>query len=161
MDLNDLTKCSGIAIRRLRYVIFHNLVPGIGSVDGGRGFLRSFSPYEAFAIAAAALLLDSGVKRQLVAECFQQLGGTPVSNASNSVSLQMAFSTRGPASILIADGRYARLCATLLKRGKAIDTGWRGMNGGTPPVEFDPAVLLQVRLAPLRAAVQQAAAREH
>ncbi|MDB6085822.1 MAG: hypothetical protein JWN43_3703 [Gammaproteobacteria bacterium] len=160
MDLSDLASCSGIAIRRLRYVISHGLVPKISRVEEGRGWVRSFSEFEAFSIALAALLLDAGVKRQLAQECLRQLSRTsaPIGPVEQ-VPLHVAFSSRGPASILIGDGRCLRLRTSLLKRTGVFDTGWAGNGDGSIPEDYEPIVLLQVNLAPLREAVKRVAAK--
>lgn len=158
MELTDLSRCSGITLRRLRYAIYHALVPGVQPKDIGRGSIRSFTDYESFGIALAAMLFDAGLKRPLVAGCLWQLSQkfdrtVPVQD----VPLYTAFVSLGPASILIGDGRYVRLRASRHPRKGVLDTGWTNSDGERPITKYEPVVLLQVNLDRLRDAVKRSA----
>src|SRR5690348_15055905 len=69
MDLISLAQRTGIAPRRLRYAIYHTLMPGVSRVDRGKGAVRHFTDFEAFGVALAATLLDAGLKRDVVSDC--------------------------------------------------------------------------------------------
>src|ERR1700704_3473478 len=81
MDIAQLAIRTGLPIRRLRYVFDHQILPGTRHAEG-RGIPRSFLAFEGFGIALAALLLEAGLKRWLVALCFDavQIGrSVPIS----------------------------------------------------------------------------------
>lgn len=160
MELTELASCSGIPLRRLRYAIYHAVMPGVDRVDVGRGSVRSFTDYEAFGIALAAMLFDAGIRRKLVEGCLRLLSESrdrtmPI----QEVPLYAAFVSHGPATILIGDGRYVRLRASRHARRGVLDTGWVSPDGSTPPGAFEPVVCLQVNLGPLRGAVKGSAAK--
>ncbi|MBY0312873.1 MAG: hypothetical protein K2W85_12450, partial [Phycisphaerales bacterium] len=67
MDLNELAVRTGLPVRKLRYVLDHRILPGRQSVASGHGVPRTFTPFEGYAIALAARLLDAGVTRKLIA----------------------------------------------------------------------------------------------
>ena len=48
MNLISLAQRTGIAPRRLRYAIYHTLMPGVRSVEHGKGAVRHFTHFEAF-----------------------------------------------------------------------------------------------------------------
>ena len=68
--LTDIQERTGIVKELLRYVVDQKLLPGLrrSSAAGsrGRGIPRSFVADEALAIACAAQLLDTGLRRQAV-----------------------------------------------------------------------------------------------
>jgi hypothetical protein len=151
MDLVTLSKETGIALRRLRYTIFHVLVPGIRRVEVGRGSVRQFTEFEAFGLALATMLLDAGLKRDLVKKCIQVLAqgrrlGAPVSD----VPLYQVFASRGPATVYIADRSYFRLRAGKAGGLKVLDTGWVRSGSQVARSDYDPVVVLSVNVAALR-----------
>src|SRR4051812_18707739 len=110
MDLVTLARRTRIDPRRLRYAIYHTLVPGVGRVDVGRGSVRWFTEFEAFGIALAAMLHDAGMKRSLVADCVRALTALPGrERQAHDVPLYRAFTSRGPAHLLVGDRTYVRL----------------------------------------------------
>ena len=156
MDLLEIARRTGIEPRRLRYAIYHTLMPGVSPVDVGRGSVRRFTEFEAFGIALAAMLLDAGLKRNLVTECIDLLARragreTP----TNDIPLFRAFASRGTARLDVADGRYVRLRIGSTVGRKSPETAWERTNGGRPvPTDYDPLVLLSVNVTPLREALR-------
>src|SRR2546429_7926187 len=69
MDLAELATRTGLPPRRLRYVLDHRVLPGMKDWGEGRGIPRVFTTFESFGIALAALLLECGLIRGLVASC--------------------------------------------------------------------------------------------
>ena len=45
-DLAEISQSSGVKVRKLRYVLDHQLLPGAQDVSQGRGTARSFTPFE-------------------------------------------------------------------------------------------------------------------
>ena len=62
-DLAEISQSSGVKVRKLRYVLDHQLLPGAQDVSQGRGTARSFTPFESFALVVAALMLEAGLRR--------------------------------------------------------------------------------------------------
>ncbi len=156
MDLNELAARTGLPVRKLRYVLDHRILPGLQGVASGHGVPRTFTPFEGFAIALAARLLDAGVTRKLIATVLGTVcRPTGSTQAPLDVPLFRAY-TAEAGSIEIGDGLYLRLSAP--KRpgvGNALDTGWLPLEsaenvGG----DYIPLVRLAVELGALAQAVQ-------
>jgi len=155
MDLMEIARRSGMPPRRLRYAIYHTVVPGIEKVDVGRGSVRRFTPYEGFCIALAAQLLDAGIKRDVVRAAIRVLSAsfgwqTPL----EAVPLYRAVAGRGrsPTEVQIADGRHFRVRAGAAPPLKALDTGWLcddGSGHGGAGGHFEPAVVVAANAGPL------------
>ena len=85
MRLAQIADCTGIGIRRLRYVVDHDLVPALPAGGGGRGRSRDFTPFQAFTVAAAAQLLEAGISRPMVCRILLDLGGADKSRGRKSL----------------------------------------------------------------------------
>lgn len=68
MDLQELSKRTGIPVRRLRYCVDHDLIPGlkINTPTGEVGRRRKFGKDAGFGIACAAVLIGRGFDRNTV-----------------------------------------------------------------------------------------------
>jgi hypothetical protein len=158
MDLMDIARRSGLEPRRLRYAIYHTLVPRVSRVEVGRGSVRRFTEFEAFGVALAATLLEAGLRRDLTAECMEalarRLGRT--TTAVNDVPLYLALASRGTARLDVADRRYVRLRVGPTAGRKPSDTGWQptAPAGATAPTGYEPLVLLSINITPLRDAIR-------
>jgi hypothetical protein len=159
MNLSEISRRTGIAPRRLRYAIYHVLVPGVERADLGRGWERHFTAFEAFGIAVAAKLLESGVKREVVAAALEALVGrygreTPQSK----IPLWRGFSLTGRLAtcleLFVGDGRYFRLRGTASAGRGSFDSGWIPGSGQPALAEpFMPVVLVTANLLPLLRAI--------
>src|SRR5436305_10094627 len=110
MDQMTIAHRTGIARRRLRYAIYHTPAPGVSRVEGGKGSVRHFTSFEAFGIALTSLLLNAGLRRELVIDCIDVLARrygreTPLAD----IPLYRAFQTRGTARLDVGDRLYVRL----------------------------------------------------
>jgi hypothetical protein len=156
MDLMSIAKRSGIQPRRLRYVVYHLLVPGIERAAVGKGSVRHFTAFEAFGLAFSATLLDAGLSRQFASEVLAALVRSlsrqqPVSQ----IPLYRAFASRGDVHVDVADRRHARV------RGRdslnrELPAAWIPLDAEAPgqSADFQPTILLTVNLSSLRDAIK-------
>ncbi len=156
MDLNGLAARTDLPIRKLRYVLDHRILPGLEGVASGHGVPRTFTPFEGFAIALAARLLDAGLTRKLIAAALgtvcRPTGSMP---APADVPLFRAY-TAGAGSLEIGDGLYVRLCAPRRPGvGNALDTGWLPIERTENITgDYTPVVRVTVDLGTFAQAVQ-------
>lgn len=155
MDTAELTIRTGVPIRKLRYVLDHRILPGLEGVASGHGVPRTFTPFEGFAIALAARLLDAGVTRKLIAAALGTVCRPTVSAETLDVPLFRAY-TAGAGSIQIGDGLYVRLCAPRRPGvGNALDTGWLPIECSENVTgDYTPVVRVTVELGTFAQAVQ-------
>jgi hypothetical protein len=156
MDTAELTARTGVPIRKLRYVLDHRILPGLQGVGSGHGVPRTFTPFEGFAIALAARLLDAGVTRKLIAAVLGTVcrpTGSP--QAPPDVPLFRAY-TAATGSIEIGDGLYVRLRAPRRPGvGNALDTGWLPLESSEKVTgDYIPVVRVTVELGTFAQAVQ-------
>jgi len=159
MDLMAIAQRTGIAPRQLRYAIYHTLMPGVSQVHVGKGSLRSFTEFEAFGIALAAMLLDAGLKRDLVSECIKVLSRQYGRNtALSEIPLYRAYSSRGKVHLDIGDRIYVRSRADQNTDGKSLDAGWQRVDARImAPTNYEPVVLLSLNVTRLRDALKSSA----
>jgi hypothetical protein len=157
MDIMDIACRSGVDPRRLRYAVYHMLMPGVARVSVGRGSIRHFMGSEAFGIALAAMLLDAGLKRELVIDCFKVVTNQHAAAApSASNPLDRAFISRGPVHLEVGDRRFVRLRAGRARGSESFDTGWIPADGGmAAPADYEPVVAVRINLTPLREALRE------
>jgi hypothetical protein len=151
MDIAELARRTGLPTRRLRYALDHRVMP-VGRVEEGRGIPRSFTAFEAFALACAALLLESGLKRRLVQACLHATAGRFTrATQIREIPLYQAYSARS-AWLEVGDGVCLRLHGKGQPGvGKDFDTGWQLLRKELAgPVKFSPLVLLQIDLTGLK-----------
>jgi hypothetical protein len=105
----QLACLTGLPVRKLRYVFDHRLLPGMRPGSSGHGVSRTFTDFEGFSIALAALLLDSGFSRKLVAATFVA-ACRPFGSSRNAteVPLFRAY-TLAAGRVEIGDARYLRI----------------------------------------------------
>ena len=155
MDVETIARKTRLSPRTLRYAIYHGVAAGIDKIGEGKGVVRSYTPFEAFGIAVAAKLLESGLKRDFAQQCLSALvRGRPHSNI-NQLPLARALNMRsGEVYVDVADRKYIRL------RGgsghSTINTGWMAATttGNPPAANPEPDVMVSVRLSGLRDALR-------
>ncbi len=153
MDVLTIAAKTGLRPRTLRYVIFHAVAAGIEQTGEGKGVRRNFTDFESFALAVAAKMLESGLKRDLVVQCIATLSdGGREKPMMNQRPLFRALHSIGNVQVELADGTYVRLRAGA--GSNAYDSGWLPVGGGPPSTDPDFEVLIQMKLKRLRDAVQ-------
>ena len=155
MDVENIAQKTRLSPRILRYAIYHGVAAGIDKIGDGKGIQRKYTPFEAFGIAVAAKLMDSGFKRDLAQRCVSALVRHRTNATFNGRPLAHALNMRnGEVYVDIADGKYIRL------RGgsghSTINTGWMAATttGNAPAVNPEPDVLVSVTLTALRDALR-------
>ena len=94
MPVRRIAELSATPDRQIRYVLDHDLVPGLDVSKRGRGRSRHYSPFAGFAIAVAAQLLTAGLPKRLVRNLMLDMGGTRTRRARRS--LWRLWNTRNP-----------------------------------------------------------------
>ena len=152
MDLQTIAELTRLPIRKIRYVVDHGLLPG-RRVEGQPdlvGRARILTDLEGFAVACAAILLESGVKKETVVEFMAGLSMFPmgrIPRGKRSIyAIEKAFEQRDTAAeAFLADGMNLRF-----KFGRD-DTGW--VQPGTYARlshGYQPRMVISIDLASLR-----------
>jgi len=148
IDMAELSARSGVPVRKLRYVFDHGVLPGVVGVAPGQGIPRTLTKFEGFAIALGARLLDTGLTRQLIADCLTVACRCPRESPSHAPLYHAYLGSHG--RLEIGDGRFVRLFAARIPRVvAALDTRWLPLKGGVLPAGYTPAVLVTVELGTL------------
>src|SRR5580700_6756905 len=102
MDLQTIARKTGLPLRVVRYVLDHKLLPGqkkVAQFLKAKGQPRSLTELEAFAVAIAATLFHSGLRREVVEGYIAQLiqlKATLIHGLSNNV-FSTIYATKYPA----------------------------------------------------------------
>jgi hypothetical protein len=151
LDLAQISERSGVAVRKLRYVLDHALLPGGKLASRGRGAVRSFTPFEAFGLATTAVMLEAGLKRALVRDCLAVLCRGQLGRKLDDVPLYRAFVADRTARLDVGDWEYVRLGAADRSPGKSFDTGWLPLaNAPVPAMSYAPLVTLVLDVGQVR-----------
>lgn len=153
-DLADIAARTGIGAQRLRYVLDQRLLPGTQSNEWsvGRGRARRFTPFEAFAIVCAALLLEAGIGRIRVTSCMAAFSKSddPANRNVDGVLLWQAFQARDVAYLEVGDGSHVRVVGSEDYRRKPLDSGWRNLNSGEVALLYQPLITIRIDVARVR-----------
>jgi len=84
MTLTDIAEATDLPTRQLRYVIDHELIPGLRLEQQGRGNARRFPLFDAVVITVAASLLHAGVNATRVHAIMEQGRGAKRSRYQHS-----------------------------------------------------------------------------
>jgi len=84
MEIQEIARRSGLASRKVRYVLDQKLLPRFRGrkLRDLPGQPRAYSPIESYFIAIAAVLYDAGIKRQTIQGLLQCLGDATCPAAS-------------------------------------------------------------------------------
>src|SRR4051794_27578092 len=131
MTLAELADRTALLPRQLRYVLDHGLLP-VGKIERrGRGSPRTFTEFEAFGIACAALMLEAGLRQSVVRDCVGLLcryaGET---RRVTDVPLFKAFQPHKLARLEVGDGVNVRLHGSGPLSHQRFDTGWQQIATG-------------------------------
>ncbi len=129
MNFAEMTRRTGLEIRRLRYVVDYDVLDrnyyGRGDkARTGHGVAREFSPFAAFAIALTAVLREMGLNRTRVRSALGVIFGwaspTDVPGDHPMIDAFVAFRAASAIDVEIADGRSLRV---VVKKSRASRTG--------------------------------------
>lgn len=168
MDVQTIAERARLPARRIRYTVDQRILPGLRvRLQKHRpGQPRTFTVFEGYSVALAALVLVGGVQRQTVTMVMERLMTMPWSAGSPETSTPTAKQRAAaharswlealyywgcePTALLIADA------ANLRVQVGAIDTGWtepRSMARLNP--DYRPRVVVTVDLGPVHAAFSE------
>ena len=85
MKVSSIAKRAGLPIRKIRYVLDHNLVAGLDAPRDGRGRARTFSPFQAYVVALAAHMLVAGLPKKMIADLLKDMGGATTARKRGSL----------------------------------------------------------------------------
>ena len=107
-DAKAIAQTAWVSPRTVRYVIDHMLIPSLAAMSGGRGRARTFDGYNAFLVAVAASLLDTGFTGDKVRE----LMGRLTEKTPKKCILERAYDGRSdkPQGALILRRQAAAMC---------------------------------------------------
>jgi hypothetical protein len=148
-DLAEIAETSHLSLRKLRYVLDHDLLPGGKVASRGRGAARRFTGFEAFGIALATLMLEAGLRRALVRECMSSVCPA-VGRDLDRNPLYRAFTARGAARLDVGDWLYVRMVVEGPVSKLELDTGWLPLAGSGPAGSYTPLVCLGLDVAQVR-----------
>jgi hypothetical protein len=161
LDVTQISIATDLAPRRVRYVLDHRVLPGLEHTSKGHRVTRAFTPFEAFGIALAALLLEAGLRRAVVADALRALvAATPARAFPGGRSpLLYAFTGGGNSRLEVGDGANVRL--TTRSPGAPHDTGWvRIATGHRVGEAYAPLVALAVDTGRLANRIRAFGARD-
>jgi hypothetical protein len=155
MDLQEIHRKTNFPLRKLRYVLDHEILPGTRiKTDSQRwGHPRSFTDFEGFSIALAAALLGGGLRRELVTQFFDKMNnlkGARKDRFGRDLGLlYVAFSDRKKQSRAdIADGQYVAIHLGENRRE------WSDLkSSNSAPADYKPLVIISIDLGHLRDAI--------
>ena len=115
MDLKALAKTTKLPLRKLRYVVDHEIIPATHEcIDGMGGQSRQFGDDNAFLIAVAGSLLEYGCRRDLVSDLMLAIARQ--SRKGFGKSLEKPRTQKKDAKVFgtvqIANGQYIRFSTT-------------------------------------------------
>lgn len=158
MDLQQLAACTRLPLRKLRYVIDHELVPGLDfkmkTAANEVGRPRRLADDAAFAVAWVAVMLTGGVQRTTATQFLAAVIDLPCRGPSDEPRrghelLARLTSVGGEGRASFAEGRYVRL--QLIIHDIPYDTGWCVPDTGHNLVaDYSPRLVLESDLGQLR-----------
>ncbi len=140
---------TGITPRQLRYVLEHDVLPAGKIASVGRGNERSFTEFEAFGIAFAALLFKGGLRRGIVKNCISVI--CPPGRDMKKNPLYQSLYASGDTKLDIGDNLNVRMYGKSKLRSGNFDTGWRQIETGAQLTEeYQPDIRVQIDAGKLR-----------
>jgi hypothetical protein len=157
MDLIQVCQVTGLPLRRLRYVLEHGVLPGAAKASRGRRIPRSFTGFEGFGIAVAAVMMEAGLRRSLVADAIAILTvEPPIPDAKTRCSLLKAYGASGETRLEIGDGVNVHLQS--VGGYQPFDTGWlQAATGAAVDKSYAPLVLISIDVGRFRRPIKMAA----
>jgi len=155
MELAELAACTGLSLRKIRYVVDHELVPGlrfrIANNEVGRP--RHVSPDAALGIACVAALLEGGLQSAVASQLIAGIVTLRYRQSNGKLwpghEILVTFLQRGEAGqVQLGDGVNLRL--KLVISGQDFDTKW--LQPGTSArlaADYSPVTLVELDLGRL------------
>jgi len=135
--------------RQLRYVLEHEIFSGGKAASEGRGNERSFTEFEAFGIACAALMFRGGLRRATVKQSMALI--CPNIRDLKKIWLYQAFSATGETILEIGDNVNVRIHIASDLRSENFDSGWCQITTGAKLKEdYEPDFKFQIDVGKLR-----------
>ena len=156
LTLVEIENRAGVALNRLRYVIDSKILPGNRDRatvwQARRGVARKFTKFEAFGIVVTVLLLDHGVKRNVVMQVMDLLCDytKPKTRDLRYMPLYSAFLDKTVTALQIGDGVNMRLCANQPDVGGLPANAWLQVVTRARIEQFAPLVVMEINLTRLR-----------
>jgi len=135
-SLKDIARRTGLPVRRLRYVLYHGLVPTLPTHGSGRGFARRFDEEGARSIGIAAALLEAGLPRGEVTQCLRHI----VTSHARATSARRASGHLR--RLDVAERQYLR---RVTRNGAGPWTAMRSA-AGPPPHGYQPLFTVTLNL---------------
>jgi hypothetical protein len=150
MDLQELHRRTGIKMRKLRYCVDHDLVPGlqIDLTPGEAGRPRRFAEDVGFGIVCAACLLDLRLRHDTIRACLSGLIEIPIRGKGLKKSVLVAVLERPfPAQAQFsADGKVR-----IIVEEAGYDSGWIIPSRPSRPVkDYEPRAFVTLDLGRIR-----------
>ncbi|MEZ6057565.1 MAG: hypothetical protein R3C01_12760 [Planctomycetaceae bacterium] len=157
-SLGDIETATGIPYEKLRYVVDQGLLPGDRPVinvslsgSRGRGTARRYTPFVAFGIASAALLLAAGLRRAMVEAILDRVCNNSLSKRGfDSMPLYQAYQKRDVSILEIGDLVNWRIRGSADLYSRTFDTGWQQVHTGDNVIAYEPLVTISLDTAKLR-----------
>jgi hypothetical protein len=149
MTLAELANRTALSLRQLRYVLDHGLVPAGRIESRGRGAARTFTDFEAFGIACAAVMLQAGLRQAIVRDCIALLCRIQdeKQRKATDVPLFRAFQATKAAKLEVGDGVNVRLSGAGTLAPQDFDTGWRQVATGAELGDgYNPLIVISINL---------------
>jgi hypothetical protein len=152
VDLLDITSRTGLPIRRVRYVLEHRILPGTEKASRGHRVPRTFTSFESFGIALAAVLLEAGIRRPLVQRLIDQLLRQlpDAKGRARSALLSQLYHTAEASLLELADGDHFRV-----QIGIGPPSEWLPLRRQVSRPPAEPLAIVRVDAGRLRDALQQ------
>jgi len=150
MDLQQLHKRTGIELRKLRYCLDHELIPGldIKSAGGEAGKPRKFARDMGFAIVAAAKLLELGLPHKRIRGFLEGLVRIRVPRKeTDGHVLSTVLEYQVSAVAKLGDGVNVRI----LVEDFGYDSGWVSPDDlANLPEDYRPIVIVELDIGKIR-----------
>jgi hypothetical protein len=155
MDFAEIEKRTGLSQRRLCYTLEHDFF-GVGARKGqwwrkassGRGNVRKFEPFEAFAICCVGMMLEAGLHRAVVKDCMSRIDASESGESKNL--LLRAFHSNGVALLEIGARKHYRFRSDGSFPAGKFDTDWRCLATGKKGHNYRPYVRVSIDITKLR-----------
>ena len=156
MELQELARRTALPLRRLRYVVDHDLVPGLNyrlaSDEAGRP--RQLAQDAAFGVACVAALLQGGMKRTEATSFIAALLDFPYRTKKGESwpghhILSRFLTAGGDGHVRLGDG--VNLWLELTIHDHLLDTGWRERRTGAALAKgYAPRLVIDLDVGWLR-----------
>jgi hypothetical protein len=154
IDLTQVAEAVGLPIRRVRYVLEHRVLPGAEKASRGHRVTRTFTGLEGLGIALAAVMLESGLRRQTVSALVRAMLKGTKGTLKPGVPLIRIYNTTGSLSLEIADGANYRVIG---RSARGLPSWVQLSTGAALKPGYEPLAVIHVDAGRVRDAIRRAA----